>query len=207
MFKRKKKKQEADATEEQDAAAEAEEKEGSAGEEGGSEGAEGEEGGAAGAEGDAAPKSKKKLIIIIAAVVVLLIAIGAGVFFSGILGEGEHSERDGVMLGEDGKPIEQSVYYTLPDFLMNLNAGGKYTSFLKATIVLEIPRESDIPIVEAKLPKLLDAFNTYLRELRPSDLAGSAGLQRLREELLLRATKALDPVKVNDVLFKEILVQ
>ena len=172
------------------------------------EGGEGAEG-AEGAEGEGAPKkSKKKLIIIgAAAAVVLLIAIGAGLYFSGILGGGESAEKEGVMLGADGKPIEKAVYYTLPDFLMNLNAGGKQTSFLKTTIVLEVPRETDIPIIEANMPRLLDAYNTYLRELRPSDLAGSAGLQRLREELLLRANKALDPVKINDVLFKEILVQ
>lgn len=166
--------------------------------EGEGEGAEGEGGG---------KKSKKKLIIIAAAAVVLLIAIGAGLYFSGILGGSSEEKQAGAMLGPDGKPIEKVVYYTLPDFLMNLNAGGKQTSFLKTTIVLEIGRQEDIPLIEAHLPKLLDAFNTYLRELRPSDLAGSAGLQRLREELLLRANKSLDPVKVNDVLFKEILVQ
>jgi flagellar FliL protein len=53
----------------------------------------------------------------------------------------------------------------------------------------------------------MDAVNTYLRELRASDLSGSAGIQRLREELLIRANKSLAPVKINDVLFKEIVVQ
>ena len=91
---------------------------------------------------------------------------------------------------------------------MNLNTSGKSSSFLKTTIILELNKFTDVVIVEANLPRLLDAMNTYLRELRASDLAGSAGIQRLREELLLRSNKALAPsVKVNDVLFKEIVIQ
>lgn len=169
------------------------------------EGAEGAEGG----EGAAPPKkSKKKLIIIAAAVVVLLAAIGAGLFFSGILG-GEESSEHAVEgeIGPDGKPVLKAVFYTLPDFLVNLNTGGKQTSFLKAVIVLEVPQQGDVATIEANLPRLMDSFNTYLRELRASDLSGSAGTQRLREELLLRANQALAPIKINDVLFKSIVVQ
>ena len=46
-----------------------------------------------------------------------------------------------------------------------------------------------------------------IRELRVEDLRGSAGLYRLREELLARVNNAAQPAKVNDVLFKEMLVQ
>jgi flagellar FliL protein len=99
------------------------------------------------------------------------------------------------------------VFYTLPDFLINLNTGGKQTSFLKAVIVLEVKNEAEVPLIEANLPRLMDGFNTYLRELRASDLSGTAGIQRLREELLLRANKSLAPVQINDVLFKSIVVQ
>jgi flagellar FliL protein len=50
-------------------------------------------------------------------------------------------------------------------------------------------------------------FQTYLREMRPEELRGSAGTYRLREELLARANVALAPVRVVDVLFSELLVQ
>jgi flagellar FliL protein len=43
--------------------------------------------------------------------------------------------------------------------------------------------------------------------LRIEDLQGSAGLLRLREELLTRVNSSVKPAKVNDVLFKEMLVQ
>ena len=52
-----------------------------------------------------------------------------------------------------------------------------------------------------------DSFQTYLRELRLDDLRGSAGMYRLREELLTRINVAVQPSKVSAVLFKEMLVQ
>ncbi len=162
------------------------------------------EGGEAGAEGEAAPaKSKKKLIIIGAGALVLLLAIGGGAFMF----LKPHEDKSETEAGANGKSAEKPVYYTLPEFLINLNSGGKSTSFLKTTVILELTKQTDVPLIEANMPRLQDSFNTYLRELRASDLAGSAGIQRLREELLLRANKALAPVKVNDALFKEIVIQ
>jgi flagellar protein FliL len=57
------------------------------------------------------------------------------------------------------------------------------------------------------LPRIIDNFQVYLRELRVEDLKGSGGMYRLREELLLRVNAAVAPAKINDVLFKEMLVQ
>jgi flagellar FliL protein len=57
------------------------------------------------------------------------------------------------------------------------------------------------------MPRIMDAFQTYLRELRPSDLEGSAGLYRLKEELTRRVNASIAPARINAVLFKEIVVQ
>ena len=153
---------------------------------------------AEGAEGAPSKKSKKKLIIIAAAAVVVLLGGGVGAYF--MLAGNDHTEEEASK--------EKPIFYTMPEMIINLASTGKSTSFLKATIILELPKALDAVTVESELPRLMDAFNTYVRELRPSDLAGSAGITRLREELLLRANKALEPsVKVNDVLFKEIVVQ
>ena len=57
------------------------------------------------------------------------------------------------------------------------------------------------------LPRIVDNFQVYLRELRLDDLRGSAGVYRLREELLARVNTAVRPAKIKDVLFKEMLVQ
>ena len=163
------------------------------------------EAGAEGEEGKVAKKSRKKVIIVGVLAIVILLGGAAGAYFGGFIGGGEKKEH--MELGPDGKPIEKAVFYTLPEFLVNLNSNGKANAtFLKTTVILEVAHKDDISKIESNLPRLIDAVNTYLRELRPSDLAGSAGIQRLREEILLRANKSLGDVKVNDVLFKEIIV-
>ena len=46
-----------------------------------------------------------------------------------------------------------------------------------------------------------------MREIRASDLSGSVGLYRLREELLKRVNVAVYPAKVDAVLFKDLIIQ
>lgn len=149
-------------------------------------------------------KSKKKTIIMGLLALLLVFGGAAGAYFAGMF---KHSEKPAEEKSSPSEVVEKPVYYTLPEFLVNLNTGGKSASFLKTTIVLELTKQNDVPLLDANLPRLLDSYTTYLHELRPSDLAGSAGLQRLREELLMRANRALTPVKVSDVLFKEIIAQ
>lgn len=169
-----------------------------------SEGAAEGEGSEGGEEGATPKKSKKKIIIIGIVALFVLVGGGVGAYFSGLIGG--HQNENGEM-GGGGTAAEKAVFYTLPEFLINLNTGNKASSFLKTTVILEVAKQEDIPMIEANLPRLVDSVNTYLRELRASDLSGSAGIQRLREELLIRANKALAPIKINDVLFKEIVVQ
>ena len=57
------------------------------------------------------------------------------------------------------------------------------------------------------MPRVLDMFQLYLRELRSTDLDGSAGIFRLKEELLRRVNIEVHPHKVKRVLFKEIIIQ
>jgi flagellar FliL protein len=92
--------------------------------------------------------------------------------------------------------------------LVNLsNSAGDRTQYLKVKIVLELPDSTMQAQVQNTMPRVMDAFQTYLRELRPSDLEGSAGLYRLKEELTRRVNVAIAPSRINAVLFKEIVVQ
>jgi flagellar FliL protein len=77
----------------------------------------------------------------------------------------------------------------------------------KLKIVLEVPDQALILQIQPLMPRVMDAFQTYLRELRPNDLEGSAGLYRLKEELTRRVNAAIEPARINAVLFKELLVQ
>jgi flagellar FliL protein len=157
---------------------------------------------------------KKRLILIIVAAVSAL-AIGAGLFFSGIFSGGEEKAEEkpaaehaaeAPAVDAQGNPLAP-VFYELPEFLVNLNTTGKQVSFLKMRVSVELNRQEDVVKLESYMPRVTDGINSYLRELRASDLSGSAGTARLREELLLRLNKSVDGVKVNNVYITNILVQ
>jgi len=189
----------------------------------------------AGAEGDAgdikkAAKKKMMIIIIVAAVIVILGAVG-GLFAAGIIGgkkedkktehtegekgkeghgekaEGEKAEGEHGAEGKAVDPKNKKIYLSIGEFLVNLNVSGKQASFLKMSTTLEVVGEENKKAVEENLPRIKDAFQVYLRELRAEDLKGSAGVFRLREALLLRVNKVLAPAQVSDILFEELIVQ
>jgi flagellar FliL protein len=146
----------------------------------------------------------KKLLIIVGAVVLLLILGGGGAAFTGMLG-GSETENAAEPAEEEEEQV--GTFYDLPEMLVNLSTNGKKLGFLKLRVALELKEPEATEHVEAVLPRIIDNFQTYLRGLRMEDLNGSAGLYRLREELLLRVSAAVKPVEVKDVLFKEMLVQ
>jgi len=168
--------------------------------------------------------SGKKMVIAVGGlVIVILVGLGVMSFFGGgdempeedtgdaeieRMAQDAADKKDQERLEQD-KPIEElkTLFLALPDQLYNLNTGGQGSSFLKAQISLEVDRESYIADLEAKMPRILDEFNAYMRELRPEDLQGAAGIFRLKEELLMRINQAVAPTRVKDVLFRQFLVQ
>ena len=162
-------------------------------------------------EGGKSPKrqgGKKKLLLFVALALFLVVGGAAAAYFSGLL------EPLIAMLGgadetaaeETTGPVE-AVFFDLPEILVNLNTGKRKSTFLKIRVSLELENAEDVARIEAVMPRIIDNFQVYLRELRVEDLKGSAGMYRLREELLTRVTLAAAPSKVSDVLFKEMLVQ
>ena len=148
----------------------------------------------------------KKLVLFIALPMLLIGLTGVGIYFSGLADSliGIEAQENGMLAEEETGP---SVYYDLPDMLVNLNMSGRRTGYLKISVSLEVGSEDDLEKLESILPRIVDNFQVYLRELRVEDLNGSAGLQRLREDLLLRVTNAAAPAVVKDVLFRELLIQ
>jgi len=162
-------------------------------------------------DGEGGPRKSKKKKLIMIALPVLLILIGGGAFMTGmldsILGGGGGDEHAEESVDEHAKAEADSVYYELPQMLVNLNSPGRRSNFLKIIVSLELTDAHDIEKLESSMPRIVDNFQVYLRELRVEDLRGSAGIYRLREELLFRVNAAVRPARVTDVLFKEMLVQ
>ena len=160
---------------------------------------------------EAAASAKKKfsgrklvLFVILPALVLLLGGAGAAFVF-GLFGGGA---ADQAAVKEEKAPApKQTVFYDLPEMLVNLNAKARRPTFLKIRVSLEVNSMDDVSKLSPLGPKITDNFQVYLRELRAEDLRGSAGMARLREELLRRVTIAAKPIEIHDVLFREMLVQ
>ena len=110
-------------------------------------------------------------------------------------------------LEESVEILGPGVFHDLPEITVNLKARGGKKKFLKLQLSLELNSEDDVAIVEGAITRVIDNFNVFLREMRIEDLEGSAGMYRIREELLLRINGAIAPSKAREVLFKEMLIQ
>lgn len=189
--------------------------------------AEGEDG--------AAPKKKKLplLFIVIPAALVVLGGGGGAAFFmmqpkaaaaaddgghgaekKG--GSGKKAEKKGGSHGP-AAPTDGSLgviaegpdgvtFYTLPDIVVNIQAPDGRPTHLKLKLTLEMHDAHVAEQLQTEMPRMLDMFQGFLRELRPEDLAGNAGTFQLRAEILRRVNLIAAPGEVDAVLIEEMLV-
>ncbi|WP_313537880.1 flagellar basal body-associated FliL family protein [Sphingomonas sp.] len=169
-----------------------------------------------------APNKKKKLIIIGAATVAALTLGGGGAaFFMGGKsaakteahgdetaaadeghGGGDAKEGEG---GKDGEG--KGKFVDVPAVSVNLRSPDGAPRFLKLHLMLVPGPKTTDTALKDKLPVVLDAYQPFLRELRPEDLGGSAAVYRLKEELMVRATRVLGPGMVKEVLIQDLIQQ
>jgi flagellar FliL protein len=176
-------------------------------------------------DGEAVEGGKKKppLMMLVAAGVGALVVLGgggtAGVMFlmphhadagaHKLPPKAKSDKKDGksdpngpqVQDGPDGV-----VFYTLPDMVVNMQTPDGKPTFLKLKLAFELPDHNTADTLDAEMPRLQDVFQTFLRELRPEDLAGSEGTLQLRAELQRRVNLVIAPSKVNGVLIEEMLI-
>lgn len=183
--------------------------------------AEGEED--AGGEEGGKKLDAKKIVLFVVLPLFVLAGIGGGLYFTGTLdrflkkggGEAAHGEASaegGHGKGGEGKDghggsAANTFFLEIPDMTVNLATTDGQPRYLRLKVQLELESADDMHAVEAVMPRVVDQFQTYLRELRVKDLRGSAGMYRLQMELLSRVNAAAYPVEVKDVLFQEILIQ
>ena len=169
--------------------------------------------------------SKKKLLLIVLPII-LVLGGAAAAYFTGLakpllamFGKNEEvaaeqpAEEHGAKPADEhaapaaAAPSGKAVMYSMPEMLVNINTAGRTKSFLKIKVTLELNNETDVAKIEDVLPRIVDNFQVYLRELRVEDLQGAAGMYRLREELLNRVNAAVRPAQIKDVLFTDFLLQ
>ncbi len=161
-----------------------------------------------GAEGGAAKKrfGKKLLLIAGAGALVLVLAVGAGVYF--LFFSSSNADKQKVAGNVPLPLVPPTVaFYDMPAIVVNIQSSDPTPAYLKLSVSLELAAPEEKPGIQALTPRIVDQFQSYLRELRIDDLHGSAGVLRVKEELLRRINVAAAPYPVRDVLLKEMIVQ
>jgi len=190
-----------------------------------------------GEEGEGKKGGKKKLLMILVPVILLIGGGAAAYFtgmLDSLLGKepaqectvDEHGEETCVSVeghgeegdeeghgkkegdhGEEGGKGGESAFISVPPMLVNLKSEDGIPRNFRLKVFLELKNSKDKEAVEAILPRVINEFQIYLRELYVKDLRGSAGIYRLKIELLWRVNQAVEPIEIKDVLFQEILIQ
>jgi flagellar FliL protein len=146
------------------------------------------------------PKKNRTMLIIFAALAVVGIVVAVGVVFF----MGEKNPED-TSVGSKTAPL---VIKDIPEFNLSLLSDDPSSQhFIKMKVALELSKAADVYAVDEALPRLQDDWGGFLRQMRMSDLQGSANLQRLKEGLLRRANQSLAPIEVRAVYVRELLIQ
>jgi flagellar FliL protein len=149
--------------------------------------------------------SKKMLMIIVPVLVLLIGGVGAGAYF--LLGASHEEGAEHAQAEEAPLTPPEVAFSDIEKLTVNIQGADNVPAYLQLSVSLEMENEEQKTAMEALLPRVKDQFQAYLRELRLEDLKGSAGVLRIKEELLRRVNVAAAPYKVRDVLLKEMLVQ
>ncbi len=183
---------------------------------------DGAEGGESAGNAEAAPRfTRKKIILLVVLGLLLIGGLGAGAYFMGFLDkflphkapscenvkEGDKDFAACSALQGDKDAGTPGVFEDIPPMIVNLNSPAKQPRFLKISLKVELDNAMEKEKLDAVLPRVVDQFQMYLRELRIEDLRGTSGIYRMKIELLSRIRAAAPNVKIRDVLFQEILVQ
>lgn len=155
-------------------------------------------------------KLPRKLQIIAAAGLLLVLGGGGAALYFFVLSapaaDPAVAEAQSVKT-EDKLPPAQAAFLDIPDIIVNIQTPDSTPAYLKLSVSLELDKMEEKATIEPVMPRIIDQFQGYLRELRVEDIRGSAGVMRLKEELLRRVNLAAAPTPVREVLLKEMIVQ
>ena len=151
---------------------------------------------------------KGKLIaIIVVAFLIILGGAGGGLYFMGfldsVLGLNDPYAEE---VSDEPPDLGTPIYHELPEFVADLASGQCRAGFLKLSLTIQVD-ELDLPIVLEREPKIIDRFQQHLRSKQKLELSGRDGAETLRTELTLILDATLNPVKIQNVLFRSMVVQ
>lgn len=151
----------------------------------------------------------RKMLMIGGGALALLLAAGGGAYFFLFSGSSDQDQQAKMAAAKPSVPLvpPQVSFFNMPDIVVNIQTADGTPAYLKLSVALELAADDEKPGLQVLMPRIVDEFQSYLRELRVDDLRGSEGVLRLKEELLRRINVAANPYRVRDVLLKQMIVQ
>ena len=164
---------------------------------------------------DAAPTSEvvedkagRRWLEILAAAALFVSGSVGGAYVAGLLDPlvgwlGETWEK----IEETAMPPGPPVYFELPEMMVDLKPGKNRRFYITLIVVMELAGEEDKARLQEFQPRIIDSFQSYLRDQARADLVGKAGAERVRLELLTIVNDLMAPARARNVLFNKILLQ
>lgn len=176
---------------------------------------------AGGAEGDAAPKKSRLKTILILVLLVLVLAGGglaAGVLFLGLKlpflagaspADVEAPAATPPPVPEKAlppKPAARPTFVAVPPIVVNLaDATGR--RFIRLSVSVEVSSAEGEVAVKENVPKIIDAFQLYLRSQSLESFNSVANLMQVRRDLLARLNRIDPRIEAKAVLFQDLIIQ
>lgn len=142
-------------------------------------------------------KKKSKFLLLGAAVLVIVAAGGVGAV--------KYLGQDKEKLSSEGVGADNFV--EAPPMVVNLRSADGQARYLKLRFMALASNADNADLIRLRMPLMLDAFQPFLRELRPEDLNGSAAVFRVKEEMMRRANAVLGSGIVQDILIQDLVQQ
>jgi len=121
--------------------------------------------------------------------------------------EGEGEAAADPSLGVIAAGPDGVTFLTLPDMVVDIQSADGRPTHMQLKLTLEMKDADLATSLQEQMPRMQDMFQGFLRELRPEDMAGSAGSYQLRAEILRRVNLIAAPGKVDAVLIEKMLIQ
>ncbi len=118
------------------------------------------------------------------------------------------TERERLNLVELERPhvAGPPVYHEFPLLVVALKKTGSRTNYIKIKVGAEIVTR-DLPLLIAAELKITGDIQSYLRSQSRNELAGGKGTEKMRSDIEKIIAGIIGPVKIEGVLFREILLQ
>ncbi|WP_233851702.1 flagellar basal body-associated protein FliL [Paraburkholderia sp. HD33-4] len=154
----------------------------------------------------ASPGPMKRIILIVLIALIAAGAAGAGVWFF-------MSKRAPVAVSAEAAPAPSAVplFFPLESMTVNLQSDDGQQHFLRIGLTLKLGDAATQQALTDHMPEVRSRILLALSNKHPEDLAPLEGKRALAEELktlIMEPTeKGAAPIRVQDVLFTEFVVQ